>query len=141
VGHGQGTRYSARAAKRRVAVPIGLVAGALIVWGVWWPGRRCQRVEVSGLSMAPALQPGDRLVVWRTKSVHPGDIVAAHDPRLPQRKVLKRVVDVGPAGLYLLGDNPEHSTDSRRFGLVPVTLVEGRVVYRYAPPSRAGKLS
>ena len=70
-----------------------------------------------------------------------GDIVAASDPRQPGRSVLKRVADVGPDGLFLLGDNPEHSTDSRHFGWVPITSVQGKAVYRDAPPARAGRLA
>ena len=90
--------------------------------------------------MAPALQPGDRILVWKTTSVRRGDIVAAPDPRLPARSVLKRVGDVTDEGLLLLGDNPEHSTDSRQWGLVPIASVQGKAVYRYAPPGRVGRL-
>jgi nickel-type superoxide dismutase maturation protease len=107
-------------------------------WLVW----RCfERVEVSGPSMAPTLQPGDRLLLRRTRSVRPGDIVAASDPREPDRPVLKRVAEVSQEGVFLLGDNPEHSTDSRQFGPVPATSVRGKAVYRYAPSGRAGKLA
>ncbi len=110
----------------------------VVAWWAWW---HFERVEVAGLSMAPTLEPGDHILVWRTRSVHPGDIVAASDPGRPGRAVLKRVVQVGPAGVFLLGDNPEHSTDSRQYGPVPITSVQGRAIYRYAPPARAGKLS
>jgi type IV secretory pathway protease TraF len=72
--------------------------------------------------------------------VRPGDIVAASDPRQPERSLLKRVVDVGQEGVFLLGDNPEHSTDSRQFGPVPMASVRGKAIYRYGPPARAGKL-
>ena len=72
--------------------------------------------------------------------MRPGDIVAASDPRQPARPVLKRVVDISREGVFLLGDNPEHSTDSRQFGPVPIRSVRGKAIYRYAPPARAGKL-
>lgn len=110
-------------------------------WSTWRAWRHVERVEVAGVSMAPTLEPGDHIVVWKTRSVHPGDIVAASDPRRPGRAVLKRVIEVGPDGLFLLGDNPEHSTDSRHYGLVPITSVQGRAIYRYAPSARTGKLS
>jgi nickel-type superoxide dismutase maturation protease len=97
-------------------------------------------MEVSGSSMAPGLQPGDRLVIWRTTAVRAGDVVAAPDPRDPERTVLKRAVVVGPDGVLLLGDNPSQSTDSRHFGRVPAASVRGKAVYRYAPPGRAGRL-
>jgi nickel-type superoxide dismutase maturation protease len=154
VGHGQGTRYSASAAKRPARstrsparppragpIPFGtVIAGLLVAWAGWLVGRYFERVEVSGLSMAPVLQPGDRLLLRRTRSVRPGDIVAAPDPRQPARPVLKRVADVNQEGVFLLGDNPEHSTDSRQFGPVPIRSVRGKAIYRYAPPGRAGKL-
>jgi inner membrane protease subunit 1 len=52
--------------------------------------------------------------------------------------MLKRVRLAGPTGLDVRGDNPDASTDSRHFGPVPFTALRGRVVYRYAPPGRAG---
>jgi nickel-type superoxide dismutase maturation protease len=161
VGHGQATRYSARAANRRgraagppaAAQPgvvgsearwsdaIAFVTATLVLgWSAWRAVRRFDRVEVFGTSMAPALLPGDHVLVWKTRSVRPGDVVAAPDPRRAARSVLKRVADVTDEGLYLLGDNPEHSTDSRQWGRVPVASVEGKAVYRYAPPGRAGRL-
>jgi nickel-type superoxide dismutase maturation protease len=112
-----------------------------VAWSAWQAGRHLERVEVAGLSMAPCLQPGDHILVWRTRSVRPGDIVAAADPRQPARSLLKRVVTVGRDGVVLIGDNPERSTDSRQFGPVPMAHVRGKAIYRYAPPARAGKLS
>ena len=110
-----------RAGKRSLPVGAGpalgaLVAGAVVAWSAWQAGRHLERVEVAGLSMAPCLQPGDHILVWRTRSVRPGDIVAAADPRQPARSLLKRVIAVGRDGVVLIGDNPEHSTDSRQFG-------------------------
>ncbi len=170
VGDGQCTRYSPAVATRPVVVASGLPpsdaqeqpepeplrsgptrqitpkhvrrlgVGAAIAGLVIWAWRHVDRVEVAGLSMAPTLQPGDRLVVWRTTSVRPGDIVAASDPRQPERTVLKRVISVYPEGVFLLGDNPGQSTDSRQFGNVPIKSLLGKALYRYAPPGRAGRL-
>lgn len=120
-------------------VLVACIAGGLAAAALWaW--RRSERVEVAGLSMAPGLQPGDRLVFWKTTAVRAGDVVAAADPRHPERTVVKRAVAVGGDGVLLLGDNPDQSTDSRHFGRVPVTSVRGKAVYRYAPPARAGRL-
>ena len=98
------------------------------------------RVEVSGDSMAPALEPGDRLLVWRRARARVGDVVAVADPRLPSRTLVKRVADRGPAGLTVLGDNPAASTDSRELGPVAPDAVRGRAFYRYFPDSRRGLL-
>jgi nickel-type superoxide dismutase maturation protease len=93
-------------------------------------------VEVVGNSMRPALQPGDRLVLWRVRRARPGDVVAVPDPRRPDRTVVKRVAAASRRGLTLLGDNPDASTDSRVFGSVGHDTVRGRLVYRYHPVER-----
>jgi nickel-type superoxide dismutase maturation protease len=90
--------------------------------------------------MVPALQPGDRLLIWHTKRLKTGDIVAAGDPRDPERTVLKRAAAFDEGGIILLGDNEMHSTDSRHFGPVALSLVQGKAVYRYAPRRRTGRL-
>jgi inner membrane protease subunit 1 len=116
------------------------LAAAAVLAAACWAWSRSERTEVWGESMAPALQPGDRLLVWRTKSVKVDDIVAAGDPRHPGRTVLKRAAGVDGAGVFLVGDNEGQSTDSRHFGPVPLSLVRGKAVYRYAPPGRTGRL-
>jgi len=47
---------------------------------------------------------------------------------------------LGGGEWFLLGDNRAHSDDSRSYGLVPETAVEGVVQLRLWPPSRWGKL-
>jgi nickel-type superoxide dismutase maturation protease len=119
-------------------VAAAVLAGTLVA--AWWAARHFERVAVNGASMQPALQPGDRLLVRKRATVRPGDIVTAPDPRQAGRTVLKRAGSVGGGQVWLLGDNPGHSTDSRHFGPVPMSSVEGKAVYRYAPPARAGRL-
>ena len=99
-----------------------------------------RRVEVAGMSMAPALQPGDRLLVVRLgrRPTRPGDVVTVPDPRRSGRLLVKRVVSVGGDGIVVAGDNAGASTDSRAFGPVERAGVWGVARYRYAPPGRAG---
>jgi len=90
--------------------------------------------------MLPTLEPGDRLLVRRSRRPRIGDLVVVPDPRDPALLLVKRVAARRGEHLELRGDNPMSSTDSRDFGAVPTTAVWGRVVRRYAPPRRAGRL-
>jgi nickel-type superoxide dismutase maturation protease len=100
------------------------------------------RVVVSGDSMRPTLQPGDRLIVLRIAHrgrLRAGDLVTVRDPRPDEERILvKRIVERSGDWAEVRGDNPESSTDSREFGRVHLAEVTGRVLYRYAPASRAG---
>ena len=109
------------------------VAGALVVALV-------DRFEVVGDSMRPTLCPGERLLTLRTRRPRQGDIAVLRDPRRPDRLVVKRVVARSPDGVTVAGDNPAASTDSRQFGAVPTGDVRARVVYRYWPPDRRGRV-
>ncbi len=91
--------------------------------------------------MVPTVEPGDRLLVvsgWPCR-VRAGDVVVLGDPR-DARPLVKRVVRSQGGQVEVSGDNPAASTDSRHFGAVPIGMVGGRVVYRYWPPERVGRL-
>ena len=95
--------------------------------------RRFMRFVVEGESMLPAYQPGDQVVVdtkgYFSREVRAGDVVVAVDPRDPARRLIKRVVRVEGGDIWLEGDNPDASTDSRHFG--PVSGLVGMVRWRY----------
>jgi nickel-type superoxide dismutase maturation protease len=123
--------------------PLAFIAGALAgVAAAVLVRRHLDVVEVSGSSMAPALQPGDRLLVesltFALRAPRAGELVLAPDPRLPSRELVKRVAAVGPTGIDLRGDHPAASTDSRSFGPIPASSVRWRVALRYWPPLRFG---
>jgi signal peptidase I len=100
--------------------------------------------------MAPTLLPGDCLYVdpraYRERPPAPGEIVVTRDPTLPSRHLVKRIGFVAggppppdgsavpPGSVYLVGDNPVSSRDSREFGPVPVRLIVGRAYRCYRPP-------
>ncbi|MER5646481.1 S26 family signal peptidase [Streptosporangium sp. NPDC002524] len=125
-------------------------------------------LSVSGPSMAPALRPGDRVLVRRTpgERLRTGDIVVVEeagpcrpgDPTGSSRWVVKRVAAVPgdpepaylpswartparvvpPRHIVLLGDNAEASRDSRHFGAVRTDRVLGVVLLRLGGRSAAG---
>lgn len=128
---------------RRAAAAAGVAAAtAVAVVLATTPRAALRRVHVVGESMAPAFQPGDRLLVVRAPRrvrLRAGDVVAASDPRTAGRLLVKRVVSSTDAGAVVLaGDNAARSTDSRQFGAVERGSVWGIVRYRYAPAGRSG---
>jgi nickel-type superoxide dismutase maturation protease len=102
------------------------------------------RVAVEGRSMSPTLEPGDWLLAdpdaFRDVPPEIGDLVLVPDPREPSRLLVKRVAEVHSDELFVVGDAPEESTDSRAFGSVTVDAVEGRPWFRYWPLRRVGRV-
>jgi nickel-type superoxide dismutase maturation protease len=127
------TLMGRRPASRVTAAVAAAVAGAIGLGLV-------RRVEVTGASMRPTLEPGDRLLVLAWRRIRAGDLVAVADPRQPARTLVKRVGRVDNATVTVLGDDPAASTDSRSFGPLARKTVLGRAVYRYAPGERAGPI-
>jgi len=113
----------------RPAALVGLAVGAAL--GAWVV-RRLDVVEVRGRSMEPSLRSGDRLLVVRA-APRVGDVVLAADPRAEHRELVKRVTGIDADGVWLAGDNAEHSTDARTFGAVDPAAVRWRAAARYWP--------
>ena len=95
--------------------------------------------------MVPTLLPGDRVLVWRglgplRPPIRVGDLVAVVDPRDSGRVMVKRVAGLAGTEVVVRGDNEAASTDSRHFGPVSAAAIRGRVVYRYFPDERRGRL-
>jgi nickel-type superoxide dismutase maturation protease len=95
--------------------------------------------------MVPTLLPGDRVLVWRglgplRPPIRVGDLVAVVDPRRADRLMVKRVVERAGPDVFVRGDNDAASTDSRHFGPVSAGAIRGRVIYRYLPEERRGRL-
>jgi mitochondrial inner membrane protease subunit 2 len=130
--------------RRKVAFAAAVLAGIAAAYGFrrWRPFR----IEVEGTSMRPTLEPGDWAIAVRVRRLHRGDVVVVEHPDRVGFELVKRVThmpgDVAPDGLGLVdrvwveGDDPEGSSDSRTFGPVSIGLVRGRVWFVWWPPGR-----
>jgi nickel-type superoxide dismutase maturation protease len=105
------------------------------------------RVAVEGDSMRPTLEAGDWLLVdpdaYGAAAPEAGDLVLVPDPRRPSRLLVKRVAEVHDDGreLFVTGDAHQASTDSRVFGSVALSTLQGRPWFRYWPLRRLGRIS
>ena len=83
--------------------------------------------------MQPTLEPGDRVLVrrlGRKPAPSLGSVVVTWHPQRSKLRLIKRLSRWDSTGLWLLGDNPGESTDSRQLGAVPTNLLIGEVVGR-----------
>ncbi|HEU5187394.1 MAG TPA: S26 family signal peptidase [Candidatus Saccharimonadales bacterium] len=76
--------------------------------------------RVNGASMHPALPHGKLIFASRLKKPKIGDVVIVKHHRV---EVLKRIHDLKDDAVYLLGDNPQESTDSRHYGWLPINRI------------------
>jgi len=87
--------------------------------------------------MLPVLGEGALIAAARLDSdatLRVGEVVVARRPDRISVEMVKRIRSVdGQGNVFLLGDNPAASTDSRHFGVVPRNLVLARVRWRYWP--------
>lgn len=120
--------------KKRFGLAV-LALGALVLVRArhdWFP------VRVEGPSMIPTLQPGDLVAVRPLRPDEPraGQLVVV---RRGDIEIVKRVSPsvegdaLGADEIWLTGDNPDASTDSRTMGPAARRDVVGIVRFRYKP--------
>lgn len=85
--------------------------------------------RVTGESMLPSLHPGRIVVGIRPGMIRQGDIVIVSHEGLEK---IKRVQQINGLKVYIVGDNPDASTDSRHFGWIRRDQVVARVVWPLA---------
>lgn len=81
---------------------------------------------VKGKSMLPSYRSGQTVLVLKTRNFKIGDVVVAY---MHRREVIKRITRINKGHIYLEGDNPHASTDSRQLGWVVDHHVLGKVIW------------
>jgi signal peptidase I len=86
--------------------------------------------------------PGERLEII-DKQVHINGQVLDEPYTLEdcRTRCTDEVWELGASEYFVMGDNRNHSSDSRSFGVVNIDHIVGRVVFRYWPISRIGLIS
>ncbi|XP_074637848.1 mitochondrial inner membrane protease subunit 1-like [Acropora palmata] len=115
-----------------------------------------------GPSMIPTFnvkKDGDLIITEHLsaqfKTVKKGDVVVVRSPEDPKCLLCKRIaalsgervrtetaeeVKIPKGHVWLLGDNPNWSKDSRHFGAVPYGLIRGRAWFKVWPLTEFGKI-
>jgi nickel-type superoxide dismutase maturation protease len=94
--------------------------------------------KVVGASMAPKYPHGKVVVARRTKNPKVGDVVIVKHHKV---ELIKRVNQIHQDKVYVLGDNPEESTDSRHYGWLPLESIIGKVLGGYSSDYAQGNAS
>lgn len=84
--------------------------------------------RVKGNSMSPVLQSGDIVIGWK-RNLRAGTVAIA---AINNKEVVKRVERLLDDKVYLVGDNRQHSTDSRHYGPVDQRAILGTVMVHFA---------
>lgn len=82
--------------------------------------------RVSGDSMQPKLKNGQIILAVSFKRPKTGNVVIFRHNGLEK---IKRLVKIRQDEVYILGDNPQLSTDSRTFGWLPISAVKAKVIW------------
>lgn len=75
--------------------------------------------------MLPNYPHGKVIFAWRFGKPRKGDVVIV---KHHQVELIKRIDKIDQDRVFLLGDNPEESTDSRHYGWLPLSAIRGVVL-------------
>jgi nickel-type superoxide dismutase maturation protease len=88
------------------------------------------KFKIIGHSMEPTLKSGDTVLVsslpYVFKSPQQNDIIAA---KMDGKVMIKRITKEEDNSYFLIGDNPNDSYDSRKFGMIARKDILGKVIF------------
>ena len=76
--------------------------------------------------MQPALKSGQFVIFTHSRNFKVGDVVLAFQNG---REVVKRIADYKNGQAFLVGDNKQHSTDSRVHGWLVDRHIHGKLLF------------
>ncbi|HVS58482.1 MAG TPA: S26 family signal peptidase [Candidatus Saccharimonadales bacterium] len=82
--------------------------------------------------MEPTFKPGQLVVATSLTKATPGDVVVLRHQGIEK---IKRIQRVENDQVFVVGDNPAESTDSRQLGFLPRRVIVAKVIW----PRRAGR--
>ncbi len=83
--------------------------------------------RVRGHSMVPVLPPGTRVVGWAWVGLVKGDVIIFEHE---DKEMVRRIREVlGDGSLFVAGEHPETSRDSRHFGAIDPADVIAKVIW------------
>lgn len=88
--------------------------------------------RVMGHSMVPILPPHTLVFGWRYFwRIKPGQVVVIEHDGIEK---IKRIDQVEAEKIYVLGEHPDASTDSRHFGWLPQDAIKAVIVWPRTTP-------
>ncbi len=97
---------------------------------------RIEKIKVSGNSMLPLYSDGDILMldILAYDKISPivGDIIVCKHPYVKDMLLIKKVSRIDKdKRLFIVGINPDESTDSRSFGTISQRSVLGKIICKF----------